>query len=106
MGKWGTHDVNLGNAFIKSLKEKGYRFCYIHNNEDVFAVYTKNKSKAQNDKSKAQNYVFTTDNGDKINGNIFHLVEGSTYGCREIKWFIVRPGIQSDVADTIVVEDL
>lgn len=120
MGIWGTHHVNITQQYIKTLKRQGCEFCYIHENEVIFRNYTNDKlneqtdkPKEQTDKSKKQNsvteeqsYVFTTEYGDKINGNIFHLVNGSVFGSGESNWFIVRP-IKKPVNDeTVVVEEL
>lgn len=115
MGKWGTHEVNLCNVLIKSLKEKGYKFCYIKDNLEVFKKYEESKTETKTEPEPEtetgdqvcpdKQFEFITDKGDKINGNIFHLVRDSTSGCRETSWFIVCPSIQSNV-DTVVVEDL
>ena len=94
MGKWGTHDVNLSQSNVQSMKEKGCRFCYISDNQKNIDKF--NKSKDENtDKSKDENtdniFEFITDNGDKITGLIVHLVMGQTYGCKETSWFLVKP---------------
>jgi len=118
MGKWGTHDVNLSQSNVQSMKEKGCRFCYISDNQKNIDKFNKkmgentdkskdentdkskdentDKSKDENtDKSKDENtdniFEFITDNGDKITGLIVHLVMGHTYGCKETSWFLVKP---------------
>ena len=118
MGKWGTHDVNLSQSNVQSMKEKGCRFCYISDNQKNIDKFNKkmgentdkntDKSKDENtdeskdentdkskDESKDENtdniFEFITDNGDKITGLIVHLVMGHTYGCKETSWFLVKP---------------
>lgn len=105
MGKWGTHDVNLCPELIRSMKKKGCIFCYIRDNQKNIDKFNKNKDEntdENTDENKDLIFDFTTDNGDKITGLVIHLVMGSTYGCRETDWFIVKPVAINEV----VVEDL
>jgi hypothetical protein len=114
MGKWGTHDVNLSQSNVQSMKEKGCRFCYISDNQKNIDKFNKkmgentDKSKDENtDKSKDENtdniFEFITDNGDKITGLIVHLVMGHTYGCKETSWFLVEPKTRKN---EVIIEDL
>ena len=87
MGKWGTHDVNLSQSNVQSMKEKGCRFCYISDNQKNIDKF--NKSKDENtDKSKDEN---TDKSKDENTDNIsFWLFSNRVPESNHASFFLMR----------------
>jgi hypothetical protein len=119
MGIWETNNdsfkVNIGQEWIGELKNKGCKFCWRKDNENVLIAFDKytqkepdkkedksdgkeDKSDGKEDKSDGkedkQEHILEviTSDGDTVRGKIVHMVNGRCSGALISDWFIICPG--------------
>ena len=103
MSIWTTkngnkYQVNIDQALINCMQEKGARFCTFADNLGIndktsdYYEYVKNDDSDNNNRKFKDIITVTCEDGEPVTGYVNHMVKGPCFGTNEKNWFIIQPG--------------